>query len=66
MIRSENLDLPIKLVLSFDFIHLEPIDDFILGFEKIGVKEFRVVINECHKITSTASGDFIRVTHHYE
>ena len=45
------------LVLTFDFIHLEPIDDFILEFEKIGVTKFRVVINERYKISSTASGE---------
>ena len=56
MIRSYNFDLLFKLVLSFSFIHLKPIEDFILEFEKIGVTKFGVVINECHKVSSTASG----------
>jgi len=52
------------LVLTFDFIPLEPIDDFILEFEKIGAIKFRVVINDSHKISSTVSGEnSVRVTH---
>jgi len=64
MIRSYDLDLSFKLILSFSFIHLKPIGNFILRFEKIGVIEFGMIINECHKVSSIASGEnSVRVTH---
>ena len=52
------------MVLCFSFVHLKPIKDFILEFVKISVTEFRVIINECYKISSTSSGEnSIRVAH---
>jgi len=50
--------------LSFGFIYLEPFENFIFWFEKIGVTKFEAVINECHKISSTTSSEnSVRVTH---